>query len=99
MYPPAPRPEAPATTVGAGAGGGIVSVLSRNPPALHQLASFRVGGAAGGVCSLCGRGWRRGGRTAIVRSQLRRGIRRYDNDFDVSWTTILGISQADSGAC
>lgn len=84
---------------GGGGGGGIVSVLSRNPASIHQLASFRVGGAAGGVCSCAGEAGGGAGELQLYGVYTGEVCDGYDNDFDGVVDNDLGDITCGSGAC
>lgn len=84
---------------GGGGGGGIVSVLSRNPATIHQLASFRVGGAAGGVCSCAGEAGGGAGELQLYGVYTGEVCDGYDNDFDGVIDNDLGDVICGLGAC
>ena len=67
---------------GGGGGGGIVSVLSGAPASIHQLAEFKVGGAAGGVCACAGEAGGGAGELQLSGVYVGEVCDGYDNDFD-----------------
>ncbi|MBU1245064.1 hypothetical protein KKD52_18345 [Myxococcota bacterium] len=84
---------------GGGGGGGIVSVLSGSPADIHQLAAFRVGGAAGGVCACAGEAGGGAGELQLSGVYVGEVCDGYDNDFDDIVDNNLPDRTCGTGAC
>ncbi len=80
--PPCAQSSGQCDDCGGGGGGGIVSVLSGQPALIDSDATFRVGGARGGVCSCAGEAG--GGAGELQLNGVYRGevCDGFDNDFD-----------------